>query len=81
MAIDIINLEKHTLNFNEYNQSEYKVGLKTLLQQGILQSQQVYRLKRIVEKPSFHDQFKRPSSIIKEWDTPWMLCDSLHAWL
>ena len=66
MAIDIINLENYSLNLNEYTQSEYKVGLKTLLQQGILQNQQVYKFKRIVEKPSFHDQFKRPPSIIKE---------------
>ena len=58
--------------------------LKTLLPQGIPEpifyGDLVYKLKRIVGKPSFLIS-KRPSSVIKEWDTAWMLCDSLHAWL
>ena len=42
---------------------KYKIGLKTLLQQGISEPifyvDLVYRLKRIVGIPNFSDQFKK----------------------
>ena len=42
---------------------KYKVGLKTLLQQGISEfifyGDLVYKFKRIVGKPNFSDQFKK----------------------
>ena len=42
---------------------KYNIGLKTLLQQGILEyifyGDLVYKFKRIVGKPSFSDQFKK----------------------
>ena len=63
---------------------KYNVGLKPLLQQGILEtvfySDLVYKFKIILGKPSFNDQFNKSTSIIKEWDRAWMLCESLHAW-
>ena len=47
---------------------KYNIGLKTLLQQGISEpifyADLVYKLKRIVEKPNFNDQFK---NIIKRY--------------
>ena len=44
--------EKHFLNSELI--VKYNIGLKTLLQQGIL----VYKFKTIVEKTNFSDQFK-----------------------
>ena len=42
---------------------KYNIGLKTLLQQGILEpifyGDLVYKFKRIVEKSNFSDQFKK----------------------
>ena len=42
---------------------KYNIGLKTLLQQGISEpifyGDLVYKLKRIVGKPNFSDQFKK----------------------
>ena len=42
---------------------KYKIGLKTLLQQGISEpifyGDLVYKFKRIVGKPNFSDQFKK----------------------
>ena len=42
---------------------KYKIGLKTLLQQGISEpifsGDLVYKFKRIVGKPTFSDQFKK----------------------
>ena len=42
---------------------KYNTGLKTLLQQGILEfifyGDLVYKFKRIVSKPNFSDQFKK----------------------
>ena len=47
---------------------KYNIGLKTLLQQGISEpifyGDLVYKFKRIVEKPSFSDQFKNISNVI-----------------
>ena len=52
----------------------------SLLQQGISEpvfyGDLVYRFKRIVG--NFSDQFKK-INVIKEWDTTWISCDSLHA--
>ena len=63
---------------------KYNIWLKTLLQQGlsepIFYDDLVYKLKRIVKKPNFSDQFKK---IIKRYikvGYNWMSCDSLHAW-
>ena len=46
----------------------YKIGLKTLLQQGIsdpiFYDDLVYKFKRIAGKPNFSDQFKQ---IVKRW--------------
>ena len=55
------------------------------LQQGISEpvfyGYLVYKCKIIIGKPNFSDQFKRLLYVIKEWDTTWMSCDCLHAWL
>ena len=39
--------------------------------------------KRIVGKPYFSDQLKKiiKRFFKKKWNTTWILCDSLHAWL
>ena len=70
-----------------YRQSElivkYNFCLKTPLQQGISEpvfyDNLVYKFKRIIGKPNFTDQFKLLFNVIKEWDTTWISCDSLHA--
>ena len=64
---------------------EYKIGLKTLLQQGItapiFYGDLVYKFTRMDGKPYFSDQFK---SIIKRYKkldkhVTWISCDKLHA--
>ena len=64
---------------------KYNICLKTLLQQRISESvfygDLVYKFQRIVGTPRFSDQFERLLNVIKEWDTAWISCDSLHAWL
>ena len=63
---------------------KYNIGLKTVLQQGILEpifyGDLVYEFKRIVGKSNLSDQFK---NIVKPYirlDITWILCDSLHVW-
>ena len=50
---------------------KYKIGLKTLLQQGISEpifyGGLVYKFKRIVGKPNFSDQFKKIVNVIGHW--------------
>ena len=64
---------------------KYNICLTTLQQQSISEpvfyGDLVYKFKRIVGKPNFSDQFKMLSNVIKEWDTTWISCDSLHAGL
>ena len=64
---------------------KYNICLKTLLQQCISEpvcyGDLVYKLKRNAGKPNFSDQSKKILNVIKEWDTTWISCDSLHAWL
>ena len=62
---------------------KYNIGLKTLLQQGISEpifyGDLVYKIKRIVGKPYFSDQFKKIVKRYKGLDITWISCDSLHA--
>ena len=55
--------------FQRYSRVKYNVGFKNLLQQSvskpIVYGDLVYQFKIIVGKPSFHDQFKLSSNIIK----------------
>ena len=64
---------------------KYNIGLKTLLQQGILKpifyGDLVYKFKRIVGKPNFSKQLKKIIKRYKKLDVTWISCDSLHAWL
>ena len=57
--------------------------MKTLLQQGISEQVNyddlVYKFKRIIGKPAFHEQFKRLSSIIKEWHKAWINPITLYS--
>ena len=61
------------------------LGWRTLLQQDNTEpvgyGDFVYNFKRIVGKLSFHDQFKKISDNMKEWDIAWVLCNSMHVWL
>ena len=60
------------------------IGLKTLLQQGILEpifyGDLVYKFKIIVRNPNFSNQFKK---VIKRYkiklDITWISCDSPNA--
>ena len=67
---------------------------KTLLQKGIQETvfycDLVDKFKRIAEKPKQTELLKSLIlvinlkiilNVIKEWDTAWKSCDSLHAWL
>ena len=38
-------------------------------------------LKELFKSPILVINFKRLLNIIKEWDTTWIPCDSLYAWL
>ena len=64
---------------------KYYICIKTLLQKGISEPvfyrDLVYKFKRIVGNPNLGDPFKRLLNVIKELDTTWILCNSLHAWL
>ena len=64
---------------------EYNICLKTHLQQGISEpvfyGDLVYKFKKTVGMPSFSDQFIKIIKCYNEWDTTWISCDSLHAWL
>ena len=82
MIINTINYIKHFLNSELI--VKYNICLKTLLQLGMSEPVLCYdldkRIKRIVGKPNFSDQFKKIIKRLKKWDTTWMSCDSLHAW-
>ena len=64
---------------------KYFICLKTLLQEcmsePVFYGDLVDKLTKINGKPSFSDQFKKLLNVIKGWDTTWISCDSLHAWL
>ena len=70
-AIDVIKFGKHFLNST--TDTQYSNGLKTLLQQGIVElmfyGDLVYKFKKIVGKPNFSDQFKK---IIKRYKKSWI---------
>ena len=57
--------------------SKFNTGLKSLLHQGLSESEfygdLVYKFRKLVGRNDFYDQFKK----IKESDTIWMLCDRL----
>ena len=57
---------------------KYNIGLKTLLQQGILEpvfsGDLVYKFKRIVGKPYFSDQFKKIIKRRKLLEITWTAC-------
>ena len=64
---------------------KYNFGLKTLLQQGILEhvfyGYLVYKFRGMVGKPNFSDQFKETSKRYKKLDITWISCNSLYFWL
>ena len=65
---------------------KYNICLKILLQQGIskpaFNGDLVYKFKRVVGKPIILViNLKILLNILKVWDTTWISCDSLHAWL
>ena len=41
----------------------------------------VYKFKELLESLSFVVNLKRLLNVIKERDTAWISCDSMHAWL
>ena len=67
-----IRRKKHFLNSTTDIQS-MNIGLKSLLQQGLLEpifyGDLVYKFKRIAEKPNFNDEFKK---IIKRYIKSWI---------
>ena len=64
---------------------KYNISLKTLLQQGITEHvfyvDLVYKFKRIVGSLIIVINLKIVLNVIKEWDTTWISCGGLHAWL
>ena len=86
--MDIINSVK-LFSKCYYGHSElivkYNICLKTFLQQGI--SEPVFymaikfiNLKELLESLILVINLKRLLNFIKERDTTWISCDSLHAW-
>ena len=60
------------------------MGLNTLLQQSVSEpifyGDLVYKVKRIVGKPNFSDQFKKMVKRYIRIGYNFDSCDSLHAW-
>ena len=41
----------------------------------------IINLKELLKNLTLVINLKRLINVIKEWDTTWISCDSLHAWL